>query len=64
MKSILFGALMVVILLLNLFFCFWVGNIFIDSGEWFVVPGVVTLFVWFFAVGLCFAVIIDKKIGD
>ena len=64
MKSILFGALMVVILLLNLFFCFWVWNIFIDSGEWFVIPGVVTLFVWFFAVGLCFAVIIDKKIGD
>ena len=64
MKSILFGVSMIIIILLNLFFCFWVGNMFIDSGGWFVVPGVITLFVWFFAVGLCFAVIIDKKLGD
>tara|TARA_R110002020_G_scaffold248376_1_gene462363 strand:- start:3186 stop:3377 length:192 start_codon:yes stop_codon:yes gene_type:complete len=63
MKHIFIGVFMVVAVLANLFFCFWVGDSFISSGEWFVVPGVITLFIWFFGLALFFAAIADKYLG-
>ena len=63
MNKYIAGALSIIIVLANLFFCFWFGDSFISSGEWFVVPGVITLFIWFFGIALFFAVIADKYLG-
>lgn len=63
MAKYIVGALSIIVILANLFFCFWVGDSFMGSGEWFVVPGVVTLFIWFFGLALFFAVIADKYLG-
>ena len=63
MKDKIVGSLMVMALLANLFFCFWFGNEFLTDGGWFVIPGVVTLLVWFFSIALFFAVVADKIIG-
>ena len=60
MKNILVGVLMIVATLVNLFFCFWVGDIVIEIGGWFVFPSLVTLFVWFFGLALCFGLMAEK----
>jgi hypothetical protein len=60
MKNILIGVSMVIALLANLFFCFWLGNIFLSKYDWFTIPSVVALFVWFFAVALVFACVAEN----
>lgn len=60
MANILIGVSMVIAILANLFFCFWVSNAFLSEGDWFIFPVVVTLFVWFFGLALCFAVVAEN----
>lgn len=57
------GVLLVLLVMGNMFFCFYIGSEFLLGGKWFVVPGVISLFIWFFGVALIAGGIGDKSLN-